>query len=367
MASVRERDGGERVAYVGNKGKLRQDCAPAPQCCDKPKKSAVQQRHGGLVDAPIAAGQNGLAVAAIPAIPGRDDPARAIYQRNQGGDVPGLEARLDDNVHKAQRQRREQITVSAVAGHARGIADALERGGLLGRKIREGIGGAENGVFQLGAFAYFQGGAFFAFQQNGASVDAQETLAQHRLVENAQHRYAVMLQRDQGAPFMPPGDEGARAVHGIQHPAPFVIGLTARLLAIFLAQDGVVGTLALDDGADGAFGALVGLGNGIEGMDTGLVNDRDKLAEEGPDHRAAGVRQAMGKSNKLLIHGHGAAFQKETINPPVTIMMPPSITGMVGSVRKAKKVISCHITNRVAIYRPTTLPNSSGARLRKVP
>ncbi len=36
------------------------------------------------------------------------------------------------------------------------------------------------------------------------AIDAQETFAQHRLIDDAQHRHAVMLQRDQRTPFMPP-------------------------------------------------------------------------------------------------------------------------------------------------------------------
>ena len=54
---------------------------------------------------------------------------------------------------------------------------------------------------------------------------------------------AVFFQRDQRAPFMPPGDEGARAVHRIEHPA--IAALPGRL-AEFLAQDAVVRPLARD-------------------------------------------------------------------------------------------------------------------------
>ena len=66
--------------------------------------------------APVAAGQNGLAVAAIAAVPGGDDAAGAFDQRNQRRDIPAVEAGLDDDVDKAQRQRREQIAVAADSG-----------------------------------------------------------------------------------------------------------------------------------------------------------------------------------------------------------------------------------------------------------
>src|SRR5438067_12049378 len=47
-----------------------------------------EQRHRFLVNAPVAAGQDRLAVAAVAAVPGGDDPARAFDDRNQGGDIP---------------------------------------------------------------------------------------------------------------------------------------------------------------------------------------------------------------------------------------------------------------------------------------
>ena len=147
---------------------------------------------------------------------------------------------------------------------------------------------------------------------------------------------------------MPPGDEGARAVHGIKYPAPFVGGKSGGLFAIFLAQNGVLRPVAFDDGADGALGAAVGFSDRVEGMRTGLVCHLDALAEKGTDHRARRIRQAVGEGDHFFVDDH-AAFQNETISPPATISVPPSITGTVGRVRKAKKVMTCQTTNRVAM------------------
>ena len=94
--------------------------------------------------------------------------------------------------------------------------------------------------------------------------------------------------------------------------------------------------------------ALVGFGDGIEGAAARLVRHFDALAEIGPDHRARGIGQAMGEGDQLFVDGH-VAFQKETIDPPATIRMPPARMGMVGGARKKTKLMICHITNRMAM------------------
>ena len=137
----------------------------------------------------------------------------------------------------------------------------------------------------------------------GVTVDANESLAQHRLVQDAQQRHVILFQRDQRAPFVAAGDEGAGAIDRIEHPTE---AGRAGLFAIFLAQDGVVRALAVDDGADGAFGATIGLGDGIEAVQPLFVRHIDALAEKGPDRCPAGIGQAARKLDGLVINGHGA-------------------------------------------------------------
>ena len=67
-------------------------------------------------------------------------------------------------------------------------------------------------------------------------------------------------------------------------------------LAEFLAQDGVIRPLAGDQFADGAFGAAVGFGDGIESMAALLVRHIDALAEKGPDHRARASARRLAKA-----------------------------------------------------------------------
>src|SRR6202020_2950688 len=93
------------------------------------------------------------------------------------------------------------------------------------------------------------------------AVGADESLSQNGLVDDAQDRAAVLFQRDQATPFVSSGDKAAGAIDGIEHPAQ---SAGARLLAMLLAQDAVLGTLPVDDGADGGLGILVRLGDGIE-------------------------------------------------------------------------------------------------------
>ena len=98
-------------------------------------------------------------------------------------------------------------------------------------------------------------------------------------------------------------DEGARAVHRIEHPAQ---PARPRLLAIFLAKNSVGGPFALDDRADRALGALVGLGHRIEhaALLGALVGDIDALAEIGPDDFPGGIGQAVREGDCGGVDGH---------------------------------------------------------------
>ena len=79
-----------------------------------------------------------------------------------------------------------------------------------------------------------------------------------------------------------------------------------------------------------------------------LVHHFDALAEIGTDHRARGIGQAIGKGDQFFVDAH-MVFQKDTINPPAMINIPPARIGSVGSSRKNMKLMICHMTNKVAI------------------
>src|SRR4051812_34124202 len=125
--SVRQRDLAGTVSSRTNKGELRRDWRniAAMSNVDSARNSAFQQLYGFFVNTLVAASQNGFAVAAVRAIPGGDDAASPFHQRNQRSDIPAVEIGFDDDIDKTQRQAREQITIAAKAGHARGSPHPL--------------------------------------------------------------------------------------------------------------------------------------------------------------------------------------------------------------------------------------------------
>ena len=59
-----------------------------------------------------------------------------------------------------------------------------------------------------------------------------------------------------------------------------------------------------------------------------------------------GVGQAPGKGDQLFVNTH-AVFQKDTINPPVTISTPPSITGTVGKPALSGNLLVFELDGRI--------------------
>jgi hypothetical protein len=96
-------------------------------------------------------------------------------------------------------------------------------------------------------------------------------------------------QRDQGAEQRAAGDEGAGAVDRVEQPDPFGIGPVG---AVFLAPDAVAGEALAQQGADGAFGAAVGLGDGA-GIALG-VNQQGRT-EKGADDRPRRLGGRLGR------------------------------------------------------------------------
>src|SRR6185437_14617596 len=84
----------------------------------------------------------------------------------------------------------------------------------------------------------------------------------------------------------------------------------ALMFAEFLAQHTVVGPFARKKVADGALGAAIGFGHGIEIAFALLVRHINALTEQGPDDLARTVGQAMSQSDqfrcdKIGRDGHG--------------------------------------------------------------
>ena len=124
---------------------------------------------------------------------------------------------------------------------------------------------------------------------------AGKALADIGLVHHAEHRRALVQQRDQGAPDRKSRDEGFGAVDGIEHPDIF--GVLA-LVAEFLADDAVLGKVGLDQAAHHSFGGAVGLGDRIE-IAGALVVDRERGSKERQDGLAGGGRKAADKGCEI--------------------------------------------------------------------
>ena len=89
-----------------------------------------------------------------------------------------------------------------------------------------------------------------------------------------------MAKGDQGGPEGQAGNEGARAVHRIEHPDEFGV---RSILAVLLTNEAVVGKAGADRFADRRFGVLVGARDGIEGavLHRALVFEAMVGAEQG--------------------------------------------------------------------------------------
>ena len=122
------------------------------------------------------------------------------------------------------------------------------------------MGGADDGVRKPLAFARGERRYARGIAQFGFAATADEAFAQEGLIEHAEHRHALVLKPDQRAPERLAGDEGARAVDGIEHPA---IAARARRVAQFFAENPVLRKTLSDHRAHDFFGAAVGFGDGI--------------------------------------------------------------------------------------------------------
>ena len=118
----------------------------------------------------------------------------------------------------------------------------------------------------------------------GAAGAGQEGFANKGLGHDAGNGNAIMGKADQRAPDRHAGDEGAGAIDGIDDPGVFAV---ARI-APFLADNGVVGEIFANDGANGGLGAAIGLGDRIKASGE-LVVDTQIGAEQRQGFGRGGV------------------------------------------------------------------------------
>src|SRR5689334_6460841 len=89
--------------------------------------SRVEQFQSRGMDALVAGGEDLAALRAGAALPVGDDAARALDDRDQRGDIPAMEGRLDDHVAEAERHQAEDVAIAAPARQTRLLLHAAKR------------------------------------------------------------------------------------------------------------------------------------------------------------------------------------------------------------------------------------------------
>src|SRR5262249_20000010 len=203
---------------------------------------SVEQLQRRLMYTAIAGRNDAAAVLRTLALPIGDNAAGPGDDRDQRGDVVGLELGLDHEVEMAGREHAVGVAIAAIARQFYCALDATEDG-AVGIIHQQWAGRERSRVLQISAPPYrLSAFAGWPLIVRGLVV-AGEAFADEGLVHHAEHRNALVQQCDQRAPDRKSRDKGFGAVDRIQHPD--VIGIRA-FVAELLADDAVLGKLRLD-------------------------------------------------------------------------------------------------------------------------
>src|SRR6185312_8346625 len=225
--------------------------------------------------------------------------------RNKRRDIPRLQHALDNEIDVTHCEQGIAVTIPAEIAHARLPADVAEGPPVVLVEERPGMRGRYDSLRKRGTFPRAQRLAPIRRDEFGFALEPDEAFAKNRLVDDAENALAVFLQRDQRSPGMAPGDEGARAVHRVEHPGQ---PRRAGLVSVLLAENRIVGPFGIDDHANRLLRPLVGSGDGIEhrhATHRPFVVDGDTLAEIGTDHLTRPVGKLVGELDGGGIEWHG--------------------------------------------------------------
>src|SRR2546423_13220820 len=169
------------------------------------------------MDTGITGGENPAAIGAGAALPVGDDAAGAFDNGDKSGYIPAMETRLDDQIDKTQRENAEDVAVAAEPGHADGLLDTAESIVFVRREVGIGMRGAKNGLREILARPHPERRMRAACgNQLGDAISADEALAEHRLIDDSQHRASIFFQSNQRGPLVASGNEGAGPVDRIE-------------------------------------------------------------------------------------------------------------------------------------------------------
>ena len=157
------------------------------------------QRFG--VNAASPAATTSAALVHGTAFPIRDDAARAFDNRYDRRDVPALEIGLDDEIDKAHGDERIGVAIAAIAREPAALLDVPIALAIGVVEMQHRMGRADHGVAERSTGDASSGFRVDEALRNSVTpAERRETLVEKRLVEDAEDRHAVVLERDQRAP-----------------------------------------------------------------------------------------------------------------------------------------------------------------------
>jgi len=210
----------------------------------------------------------------------------------------------------ARGEHAISVAVAAIAGEPDGLLDA----GIGLRLLALEEGGRsrhQRGVGQVSHLARAQDARSPRTIVAGLAAVSPVALAGEGLVHHAVDRHAAARQPDERAPDGNAGDEGARAIDRIEHPAILGLGI---LVAELLADHAMGRELAPDQMAHHALAGLVPLGDGIEGAAARLVLEHVMSAEEGQD-RPAGLGGELRHEGSEIDRAHAGSPLRRSAAP----------------------------------------------------
>src|SRR5262249_44517301 len=148
------------------------------------------------------------------AAPVGDDAAGAFDHWHGGEIVVDADAEIDVDVGETAGDQAESVALRAVERLASRPAKPVES--LLVFRLRRMRRRAEQGGrAQVAARPYMHDGPVMPRRPAGRS---DPTFAEGRMIDDAEHRAALTVKRDQRAEQWPTGDEGSRPIDRVQHP-----------------------------------------------------------------------------------------------------------------------------------------------------
>ena len=241
----------------------------------------------------VARGDDAAPLCRRPAVPGGDEAACGLDEGDERDDIVGLEAGLHDQIDAARRQQAIAVAITAIARHEHPRFEGVELGNFLRRGEEVGVGRGENRVGKPDTSTRADALALSSGPAPECALPVRpKALGGEGLVHQTENGPRPIGQPDQRSPQRRSHNEGTSAVDRIDHPT---IAALAGNVAVFLANDAVIGKAGKDGLANSPFGGPVRRCDGIKRGSAALAGDSRSLAKVGTDRRARQVSQSVGE------------------------------------------------------------------------